>query len=89
MACACKVNRDLEYLHKNFGTGPKQKKSNIREYLSLSVKKFFANVVAVIISFVFLPVILLQIAVSKKHGNTVNISKIVSNINKIFIRKRK
>ena len=48
MACACKVNKQIDYLHKKYGDNPPQsKKTNIRGSVIAKVENFFVYVLAI------------------------------------------
>lgn len=73
MACACKVNQQIDYLHKKYGTKtPESKKTNIR----FKVKDFFVNFLIRIVMVIFLPVAVLHILFTKifKKDKAINIA---------------
>lgn len=58
MACACKVNQEIEYLQKKYGHNmPKSKSSNIRGMVS----GFFKQMGVLVLAIPFLPVMLVGI----------------------------
>lgn len=70
MACACKVNQQLSYLERKYGTNPKSKKTSI----STRVKVFFVGVMNVIISVILSPFMLMTVFFNRKK--VINISKL-------------
>ena len=73
MACACKVNQHIDYLHRKYGNKtPQSKKTNIR----FKIKDFFSNLLVRVIMLLFLPVASLHIffiSIFKKN-KTINIA---------------
>lgn len=60
MACACKVNQEIEYLQKKYGHNmPKSKSSDIRGMVS----GFFKQMGILVLAIPFLPVMLVGILV--------------------------
>ena len=48
MACACKVNQQIDYLHKKYGDNPpKNKKTNIRGNVLAKIENFFVYVMII------------------------------------------
>ena len=70
MACACKVNQQLSYLERKYGTNPKSKKTSI----STKVKVFFVGVVNTVISVLLSPLMILTVIFNRKK--VINISKL-------------
>lgn len=69
MACACKVNQQLSYLQRRYGTdSPDKKGTNI----SVKVEMFFKKVLNGIVVVVLSPIMLLSILLS---GGTINMGK--------------
>ena len=58
MSCACKVNRDLEYLHKHYGNKTDISK---KEETDFRITEFFKKLIVFIIVLVLLPFIILHI----------------------------
>ena len=58
MACACKVNQQIDYLHKKYGHKiPTSKKTIIR----FRVKEFFKNIGIYLLCLPFVPIMFLHI----------------------------
>lgn len=76
MACACKVNADLDYLHKKYGHKiPTSKKSIIR----FRVKEFFKNLLIYIVCIPIVPIMVFHVlftAIFKKE-KSINMKKIL------------
>ena len=75
MACACKVNQEIEYLKKKYGHNmPKSKSSNIRGMVS----GFFKQIGVLILSVPFLPLMAIGILVHLlvKREKPIRIDKI-------------
>ena len=71
MACACKVNQQLSYLQKKYGTeSPGSKKTDIRT----QVKLWFYKALISIITFTLMPFLLLITFINRK--GPINISKV-------------
>lgn len=58
MACACKVNKDLEYLHKHYGNKTDVSKKEIREF---RFREFLKQLITYIVGIIFLPIIFLYV----------------------------
>lgn len=60
MACACKVNQQIDYLHKKYGHNiPVSKKTTI----SFQVKEFFKSLLIWIVALPILPFMLIHILI--------------------------
>lgn len=73
MACACKVNQQIDYLHRKYGEKlPQSKKTNIR----FRVKDFFLKLFTSFIMVIFLPIAVLHILFRKifKKDKAINIA---------------
>lgn len=58
MACACKVNKDLAYLHKHYGNKTNVTEKEIKEF---RIKEFFKQLISFIILMILLPFMFIQI----------------------------
>ena len=58
MACACKVNKQLNYLHKHYGNKTDVNKKEIREF---RIIEFLRQLVSFIIMILLLPFMLMHI----------------------------
>ena len=78
MACACKVNQQLDYLHKKYGDNqPKNKKTNIRDMVTMKAEAL----ALVILAIPLMPVIIVYIIAKTISGKPIHIDK--------FVRKKK
>ena len=58
MACNCKVNQQIDYLHKKYGHNiPVSKKTTI----SFNVKEWFKNLLISVVVLLFSPILLLHV----------------------------
>lgn len=75
MACACKVNQQIDYLHKKYGNKiPESKESNISQNIKFKFKKGLINLFSLVIS----PVLFIIIVISTIFGKKVfTLSKIL------------
>lgn len=79
MACACKVNQELEYLQKKYGHNmPKSKSSNIRGIVSGFFKQIGILIGILILAVPFLPLMLIGILIrlAVKRKKPIEIDKI-------------
>ncbi len=65
MACACKVNQQIDQLHKVYGVNKKKSKTNIRSMVSL----VFHNVLIYLLYIPIMPIFSLYILVRKIFTN--------------------
>ena len=71
MACACKVQQQLDFLDKKYGVeGPKSKKTAI----SGRVKSLFNGLFLIILKIMVMPIMLLFIILTR--GKVINIAKV-------------
>ena len=76
-SCNCKVNQQIDYLHKKYGHNiPVSKKTTI----AFNVKEWFRNLLVGVITIIFSPILLLHalyISIFKKD-KTVSVRKLMS-----------
>lgn len=65
MACACKVNKQIEKIHKIYGTEPKRHETNIRGIVS----NFFHKVLILILCIPLMPFFGLYLLIRKFFTN--------------------
>lgn len=74
MACACKVNQQIDYLHKKYGDKqPQSKKTNISGSVMAGVENFFIYLLAV----PFIPFFGIYAIFTAVSGKRINIDKFV------------
>ena len=74
MACACKVTKQIDYLHKKYGDNPPQsKKTNIRGMVAVKARNFFIYLLAIPL----IPVFAVYAIYKLIAGETINIDKFV------------
>lgn len=76
MACACKVNQQIDYLHKKYGHKiPVSKKTTI----SFHVKEFFRSLLIWIVTIPILPFMLIHILVKGvfSKSRTISVKKLM------------
>lgn len=75
--CNCKVNQQIDYLHKKYGHNiPVSKKTTI----SFSIKEWFRNLLISIVVVLFSPILLLQVLYVSifRKDKAVSIRKLMS-----------
>lgn len=77
MPCACKVNQQLSYLQKKYGTNPQSKKTNIRGNVGLRIR----NVLALLLIIPLLPAFVVYILIKFTRGENIKIDN--------FLKKKK
>ncbi len=74
MACACKVTKQIDYLHKKYGDDiPQSKKTNIRGMIAAKAKIFFIYILAIPL----IPIFAVYAIYKLIAGETINIDKFV------------
>jgi len=74
MACKCKVNTQIDFLHEKYGDNlPKSKKTNIRGNVLARLK----NLGITILLLPLVPVFIVYAAVKAIKGETIHIDKLV------------
>ena len=72
MACACKVNQQIDFLHKKYGDNiPKSKKTNIVSNLEVKLE----NGLIYLVLLPFLPILLLFIVYKTITNKTIHLDK--------------
>ena len=77
MACNCKVNKQIDYLHKKYGHNiPVSKKTAI----AFNVKEWFRNLLVGIITILFSPILLLHVLYISifKKDKAISVKKLMS-----------
>ena len=77
MACNCKVNQQIDYLHKKYGHEiPVSKKTAI----SFNIKEWFRNLLISVVTLLFSPILLLHVLYVSifKKDKSVSIRKLMS-----------
>lgn len=73
MSCACKVNKDLEYLHKHYGNKTDINKKEITEF---RIIEFLKQLLSFIILLFCLPLMILHVLIKIfKKDKTIKIRK--------------
>ena len=77
MACHCKVNQRIDYLHKKYGDDlPKNKKTKIRENFGAAVKTLALEILLL----PFVPFMLVYVLIKTATGKMIKIDKMVKRI---------
>ena len=76
MACACKVNKQIDYLHKKYGHNVPTAKSTI---IGFRIKEFFKNLWVYLLCIPVLPIMILHIIFVSvfKKDKTISVKKLL------------
>lgn len=73
MACACKVSKQLDFIHKKYGNNiPKSKNTQISTMISNRMKEFGL----LLLTIPFIPIFLVRVIFDGVRGNTIRIDKV-------------
>lgn len=75
MACACKVNQQIDYLHKKYGDNvPQKKMTNIRG----SVMAKIENTIIYILAIPLIPIMFIYSAIMAISGKPIHLDKLIN-----------
>ena len=66
MACACKVNQQINYLQNTYGVTKESKKTNIRGSVGLLLKKILVGTIAIALTPLMLVILIIRLIMGKR-----------------------
>ena len=66
MACACKVNQQINYLQNTYGVTKESKKTNIRGSVGLLLKKILVGTIAIALAPLMLVILIIRLIMGKR-----------------------